>query len=231
MIRLLVLLAVAACSALHAETPFWGIYFGNHALTKRSGLWLEGQARSEGVGIAGWQTLARPGYWYAIRPWALVYGGYANVQTRTAEGQRPAFTRPEHRTWQQLILLQKAKGITFQHRFFNEQRYLSVFTPGTADQVGWRTEDRFRYRIRGVTPLSSKMQAVYMNEILLNYGRNVAVRTFDQNRLYAGLGFTLNPTTRMEIAYNYVASQNRNPRTMVHQHGVVLALFSTARIR
>jgi hypothetical protein len=227
----LLIAALLIAPAARSETPFWAAYNGNHAVTKRSGVWLEGQYRSTGVGLVDWQTLARPGYWYALRPWALVYGGYANVQTRSAAGAVPSLTRPEHRSWQQLILLKKAGSTTLQQRYFFEQRYLARYEPGTAVQNGWRTEDRLRLRLRGVTPLRPGFQLVYMNEIMLNYGRNVAVRTFDQNRLYAGLGFTLSPATRAELAYNYVASQNRAPRQMVHQHGIVLAIFSTAKLR
>lgn len=175
--------------------------------------------------------MLRPGYWYAIRPWALVYGGYANIQTRSADGAVPALTKPEHRIWQQFILLKKVGSTTFQSRAFLEQRFLAQYEAGTTNLTSWKGEDRFRYRLRGVTAIRPRVQLVYMDEIMLNFGRSAAPRTFDQNRLYAGFGFTLSPANRLEVAYNYVASQSRSPVVMVHQHGIVLAFFSNARLR
>lgn len=98
----------------------------------------------------------------------------------------------EHRIYQQFITRQSIGRLLLQHRYRFEQRFI-------ADDLRLR----FRYFLALNIPLNQALMgpktwyiSAY-NEIFLNTEANV----FDRNRLYAGLGYQLNPKFRAELGY------------------------------
>ena len=89
------------------------------------------------------------------------------------------------------------------HRFRYEQRWV--------DDQDFRT--RFRYALFVDVPLNGEdlnKGAVYLalyNEIFINGDRDIGdgrrVNTFDRNRAYAALGYSLSDTLRLQGGYMY----------------------------
>ncbi len=114
----------------------------------------------------------------------------------------------EHRLYQQFITLQSIGRVKLQHRYRFEQRFI---------------EDdfklRFRYFLSLNVPLTQKdmldrtLYASAYNEIFLNTREAV----FDRNRLYAGLGYKLNPNLRFEVGYmnQFLNGRNRDQINLI----------------
>ena len=245
---LAVLLSVASVVQMRAQDTSrivvparhtWYNYFGNHALNKRWGLHLEGQWRRDGSGERPMQLLLRPGVNFYLTPNVTLTGGYAYVRTHRY-GEYPVLAGfPEHRFWQQALLRHSpGRRIALQHRYRLEQRKLGEMrvSPGAApERIGWRHENRFRYMFRTDIPLSYRNKqpdwyvAAY-DEVLVNFGRNVAANVFDQNRAYIALGKATGESARVEFGYMNQLLQQRNGRIFERNHTLMFSLFSTFRI-
>jgi hypothetical protein len=217
----------------------WYNYFGNHAVSQRWGLHLEGQWRREGVGQRWMQLLLRQGVDFRLNQTVTLSGGYAYIKThRYGRFPLPA-AFPEHRFWQTASLRHRAGGgIGLLHRLRLEQRYMGEMeTPaGEAPRrVGWRYENRFRYMLRADFPLTRKNDrpdwyvATY-NETFVNFGRG-ARTFFDQNRAYLALGKTVNGTTRVEVGYMNQLVNRVNGRIHEVNHTLMLSVFSSLQFR
>lgn len=54
------------------------------------------------------------------------------------------------------------------------------------------------------------MKAILYEELLINAGKMIVKNTFDQNRLYAGLQWGLNPNVAFEMGYLNSFQQRAN---------------------
>jgi hypothetical protein len=129
------------------------------------------------------------GYVYT---WNYLYGKQPN-----------AFKNNEHRIWQQVVYKHNLGKIKVDHRFRFEQRYIQVHTLGSdgvvTDDGYTNKQRRFRYRLMARMPLNSdKIEAktyfagVY-DEVFVSRGEKVTFHDPDQNRLFAGIGYQVNP--------------------------------------
>ena len=155
--------------------------------------WLEGQERFGDDSSRITQTLLRPGIGYAINANTSIWLGYAWVHTGAPLTNNP-FT--ENRIWQQLLWVKTNQYLTFTSRTRTEQRFLE-------------NNSKTAFRARELIKLSipwrreSKFSLVTSNELFWHknnfVGRNS--RGFDQNRIFIGFGYKLNPAINTEIGY------------------------------
>jgi Protein of unknown function (DUF2490) len=211
----------------------WYNYFGDHPVSERWGIHLEGQWRRHDV-ITQWQQLLlRPGINFSVNKNLMFTAGYAFVETYPY-GEFPSRYRfAEHRLFEQVILKHEVGRLGLQHRYRLEQRYLGEkVQPSDSGIDSWRYENRFRYMMRMNMPLGKKKKlylGVY-DEIMVNFGNNVAANIFDQNRAYAALGYSLGKNTRLEIGYLLQTLQQRNGRVIEYNNTFQFSIFSTAPI-
>lgn len=155
--------------------------------------WLEGQQRFGDDSSRLTQTMLRPGLGYSVTKNLSLWLGYAWVYTG-----HPLTTRPfeEDRIWQQLLWVKKNQYLTLTSRTRTEQRFLEN-NPKTA------------YRIRELIKISipwsfdSKFSVVSSNELFWHKNNFVGTNSsgFDQNRLFLGLGYKVNPIVTTEFGY------------------------------
>jgi hypothetical protein len=213
------------------NTHGWYNYFGDHAVSARWGVHLEGQWRRHDV-ITQWQQLLlRPAINLSPNKNLMLSAGYAFVDTHPY-GEFPVRHRfPEHRIFQQAILKHEAGKLALQHRYRLEQRYLGQkIQPSDSRIDSWRYENRFRYMMRINIPLEKERKfylGVY-DEIMVNFGNNVAANIFDQNRAYAALGYSLSKNMKLEIGYLLQTVQQRNGQVIEYNNTFQLSIFSTA---
>jgi hypothetical protein len=96
------------------------------------------------------------------------------------------------------------------------------------------TRFRFRYRIRILLNSNDfyKNNTAYLafsNEIGLNLGKNVVLNTFNQNRLYLGVGFRMFNVMRVELRYvNRIRTRGATGYEFDHGQGIMLGIYFDA---
>jgi hypothetical protein len=222
-----------AMAATDNNANAWYMYFGDHPIAKtRWGVHLEGQWRRADLGLKWQQLLVRSGVNFQLNSKVALTGGYGFIETHGYGGFRIPAAFPEHRFFEQATITQRFAKLDFQNRLRFEQRNLGVMAKqpgGDFERIGWRYENRFRYMLRTNIPLKAWGGKYYVglyDEVLFNYGKNVARNVFDQNRAYAALGRNLSHQTRIEAGYMEQTVQHRDGLVFEHNHTLQIAIFS-----
>jgi hypothetical protein len=182
----------------------WYMYFfGKNLPDSKWGFQGDAQWRNWDLGGDLEQLLLRGGVTY--RPQsinALLTLGYANITTG-AFGDSSA-TVNEDRIYQEALLPhQLGDRVFLRHRFRFEQRW--------AENQDFRT--RFRYALFMDIPLNQADMsegAVYLalyNELFINMENDIGdgrmVNTYDRNRSYAAIGYSLRDKLKLQGGYMY----------------------------
>jgi Protein of unknown function (DUF2490) len=191
----------------------WFMYFGTHKIADKWSLHLEGQLRrSDGLSIPQ-QFLLRPGINYHLSPQAMLTVGYAYIET-FPYGAFPANSAfPENRIWEQLQLKHQLGAFEWVSRFRLEQRYVqspilivgfggSFYAPGPAVYTNrFRLLNRFSIPFKGKTIVDKSFYLSVYDEFMVNFGENVGLNIFDQNRAYLAVGYKIPKVGRVEMGY------------------------------
>lgn len=147
-------------------------------------------------------VLLRGALGYQITPNIGLYQGYAYIPTYDPK-------RVEHRAFQELLINQALNNTgNYLHRLRVEQRFID----GIDD-----TSYRFRYFGRFTYPLHDlheKLSLAINEEVFvhLNDVDSGPQAGFDQNRLFIGLNYRLNPSLAYEVGYQnqYIHRRTNN---------------------
>lgn len=185
------------------QLGLWSMYFFNTSFNDSAwGLQGDLQYRQWDVGSDLEQLLLRGGLTYRpqSRTGVLFTLGYGNITS----GEFGPSDRDsnEHRIYQEALLSHRAaERLYLRHRFRLEQRWVS----------GQDFRTRFRYAIFADIPLNGddlKKGAIYAslyNEIFINGERDIGdgreVSSFDRNRTYVALGYSLEDNLRLQFGY------------------------------
>lgn len=187
----------------------WYMYFFSSSFGQ--GPWgVQGDVQYRNFDMGGdlEQLLVRGGLTYRLdRLNALLTLGYGNITTGTFGGSSD--TTHEDRLYQELLLPHRiGERFLFRHRLRLEQRWV--------DDQDFRT--RFRYAMFLDVPLnqtSLSAGAVYLalyDEIFINGERDIgsgrSVDSYDRNRAYAALGYSLTDSLRVQAGYMHQHSKN-----------------------
>jgi hypothetical protein len=232
---LLVLAPLAAAQGKFYDNNLhgWLVYSGEHAVTDRWGIHLEGQWRRHEFARPQ-QLLLRPALNFQLNPNVMLTAGYGWVSThRYGDFPAPA-PFPESRIYEQAIVNHAEKGNSLQHRFRLEQRWIGVRAgqpAGSRLDLGTRYQNRFRYMFRMTRPLKDRLYFATYDEIFLNLPPFGGARAFDQNRAFVGVGWQLGAFNRLETGYMQQSVLQRNGRIMELNHTVHVSLYSTMPFR
>lgn len=180
---------------LHAQnntTGNWISYFANQPFGKKFTLWNEIQYRDYKIAGDFNQLLLRAGIGYNLTENNNnILAGYAYIITDSKPGEDENVFN-ENRLWQQFFNRQVINRVIFQQRYRTEQRFFN-------DQFQFR----FRYMTNVLIPLTHKK--LEKNTIYTHFFNEVFIKAnspkFDRNRVYAGLGYAISPTKRIEIGF------------------------------
>ncbi|MEZ4801355.1 MAG: DUF2490 domain-containing protein [Gelidibacter sp.] len=169
----------------------WLIYFGNKQFNPKWNLHHEVQYRNYNAIGDLEQLLLRTGFGYNLSESTNVLLGYGYILSENYIGDTDEkVSINEHRIYQQFISKHKVIGISMQHRYRFEQRFIK-------DDF----KLRFRYFLGLNVPLSKNESNKYYlsayNEIFLN----TKTAIFDRNRLYGGVGYKINQNIKVEVGY------------------------------
>ena len=202
----------------------WFMYFGDHPVSERWGVHLEGQVRRAELGASWQQLLLRPGVNFKLRPNLLLTAGYGYVKSHPYGDFPAAAPFPEHRLYEQALWSQKVKKLPIQHRFRLEQRWVGQMTGG--ERTGWQYRQRFRYMLRGDVPLKGRVYLGLYDEVFLGFGENRGPQALDQNRAYGAIGYNLGKPGKVEFGYLHQFVPQRNGIVHEHNHTLQVAFYS-----
>lgn len=200
------------------QTNSWMVYTGNHKMSSSLGIHTEVQVRRSDFLNEWMQLLLRVGCDYSISKNALISAGFAYVDTwpygKFAEEANPKYNHYrfiEHRAWEQFITKQQLGRFYMQNRFRLEQRWIESKTLDISvneyvrDKFLYRNRARFRYMVQ--VPINKKELSEntfffqFSDEIFINFGPNIKMNIFDQNRLYGGFGWQFKPGFNVQLGY------------------------------
>jgi hypothetical protein len=192
--KLLFFFALLPISLFAQESDLgnWWVYLGDKTINSTFNWHHEVQYRNYNFIGDTEQLLLRTGIGYNLSPRNNnLLLGYGFIQSEPyQEGADRKMRIDEHRIYQQFIHKQLLSGISLQHRFRFEQRFIEQ-----------DFKMRFRYFLSLNMPLNNKElidQTIYFsayNEVFLNAAENL----FDRNRIYAGIGYKFTKYVRSEI--------------------------------
>ncbi len=115
----------------------------------------------------------------------------------------------ENRIYEQVQYVTKYGMATVLQRFRNEQRWQQEVEN---DALTGETlfSDRVRYLLSFTIPLSEKPSVpalVLSDEILVQFGRDIVLNTFDQNRFFAGIKKRMSRSWSFDLGYMLVYQQ------------------------
>jgi hypothetical protein len=231
-------------SSIVAQTPdkhidsreqLWFGYFNQMRFNDRWGAWVDVHYRmTDNFAERPFQFLFRPAVTYFFKDNLRLNVGYTLAEHFPGKGLNTR--RTEHRAWQQIWWNQKYPGLTTLQWLRLEQRFNQKVVDDEL-QEGYNYTFRVRYSFSFFVPLKGKEIlaktpfAALINEVFLNFGDKVTYNTFDQNRLFAGLGYQFTSHLNAQLGYMNVYQQESSGNNYFSTHAIRLFVFHTLDLR
>lgn len=216
------------------NTIGWMMYTGQFKLTPKLSVHTEYQWRRVN-GLKNWQqNFVRTGFMYSVKKDISLNAGYAFADTYSYGDYPGAFSFPEHRFFEQVLIKTPMGRNELSHRFTLEQRFLgNVTIQNEIRHTDFYFLNRIRYRFRTDIPVQNrfseknKWMIALQDEIFVGWGKNIGENIFDQNRMGVLLGYKLINGLKLEAGYiNQFLQQAKrvNDKPVIqYNHGFLLA--------
>lgn len=164
----------------------WYMYSGNHRLINKWSLHTLVHVRRSNI-ITDWQqSLNRIGINYHFNESVIGAIGYDYVLT-FPYGSSPLPEKVQtHASWETMTLKHESGKVNFSHRYRLEQLWSAKVS-----EINYTYSNRFRYMILGSIPIYKKVFFSFFDEVFISFGKNVYYNNFNQNRIYAGIGYKI----------------------------------------
>lgn len=173
----------------------WWMYFGTHRFSEKYSLHYETQLRNYEIVSNFYQLLPRVGLNYHIDKNTSITAGYAWIPTQTSMGEGfDGDLVTENRIWQQFILKNKVGNINFRHRYRLEQRWIKL-----GEETKYKNRARYMLSLR--LPISKNDDSPLFISLYDEIFLNISDTPFDQNRLFAALGYQINKQMNFQLGY------------------------------
>ena len=182
--------------------------------------------RRHDFGATWQQLLLRPGVNYQASRKLMLTAGYAYVRSYSYAAPGPAVN--EHRFWEQAWLRYATGRVRWSTRLRFENRFIGA-SAGAGNN--YRLENRVRAWQQVTRPVSRRVYLTAYDEVWFYVAPYQSQSAFDQNRAYAGVGFSLRMTVRMEMAYMNQLIKRRSGNVWDSNHTLAISLFSTTPLR
>lgn len=207
----------------------WLVYSGDHAVSGKWGVHLEGQWRRNEF-TRPQQLLLRPAVNYQLTDNVILTAGYVWVSTHRAGDFPPAVPFNENRLFEQVIINHRAKRLNLQHRFRLEQRWVdrrAVTPEGERVTLDQNYSNRARYMLRLTSPIHDDWYFATYNQLFINMAPLRGQHAFGQNRAFAGIGFELYKDSRLEFGYMQQTVLQGNRQIVELNHtGIHVSIYS-----
>ena len=220
---------------VHSREQLWFGYFNQTRFSNRWGMWVDVHYRmTDNFAERPFQLLIRPAVTYFLKDNLRLNIGYAFVDHFPAKGMNT--TRIEHRPWQQIWWNQRYKNFTTLQWVRLEQRFVEK-TVNDEKVDGYNYLFRVRYNFSFFIPLKGKELApntpfaAVIDEVFLNFGNNVTYNTFDQNRLFLGVGYQFTSHLNAQLGYMNVWQQEASGYKYTSTHAIRFFVFHNLDLR
>ena len=182
----------------------WFMYFGTHKLSEKYSLHYETQLRNYELVSNFNQLLPRVGLNYHIDKNTSLTAGYAFIPTQNVFDQGWGEEMvAENRIWEQFILKNVVNRVKIRHRYRLEQRWVKLGKETTY-------KNRARYMLSVKLPISKNEDSPLFISLYDEIFLNISDNPFDQNRLFAALGYQFNKQMNFQVGYLRHRSGNLN---------------------
>ena len=177
------------------ELGNWLMYFGTHKISEKFSLHYETQLRNYEIISNFNQLLPRVGLNYHIDESSIVTAGYAFIPTQNEfdKGWGKEMVT-ENRIWEQFILRNSINRVKIRHRYRLEQRWVKA-----GDITTYK--NRARYMLSLKLPISKNEESPLFISLYDEIFLNISDNPFDQNRLFAALGYQVNKQMNIQFGY------------------------------
>jgi hypothetical protein len=135
-------------------------------------------------------------------------GGYAHMWLAPKNPTWSTFS-DENRIYQQAQMNTKSGNVSIVHRLRNEQRWQEIIINDVETGEN-KFSNRVRYLLSTTIPIFKKKSApslVISDELLIQFGQDIVLNTFDQNRFFVGIKQSINPKLSFDFGYMNVYQQ------------------------
>lgn len=181
------------------------------------------------------QLLLRSGINYHINNQLVLTAGYCFVETYPYGSFPVKAAFPEHRLWQQLQIKSQYKKIEWICRNRLEQRFnflpqlnttTQTYKPGDVVYTNrFRLLNRISLPIKGKTIAAGQWYMSAFDELFINFGKNVSLNIFDQNRIFGGIGYYIPKVGRVECGYMLQQLIKPDGIKVENNHTLVISLM------
>ena len=177
------------------ELGNWLMYFGTHKISEKYSLHYETQLRNYEIISNFNQLLPRVGLNYHIDESSIVTAGYAFIPTQNEfdKGWGEEMVT-ENRIWEQFILRNSINRVKIRHRYRLEQRWVKA-----GDITTYKNRARYMFSVK--LPISKNEESPLFISLYDEIFLNISDNPFDQNRLFAALGFQVNKQMNIQLGY------------------------------
>ena len=177
------------------ELGNWLMYFGTHKISEKYSLHYETQLRNYEIISNFNQLLPRVGLNYHIDESSIVTAGYAFIPTQNEfdKGWGEEMVT-ENRIWEQFILRNSINRVKIRHRYRLEQRWVKA-----GDITTYKNRARYMFSVK--LPISKNEESPLFISLYDEIFLNISDNPFDQNRLFAALGYQVNKQMNIQLGY------------------------------
>ena len=184
----------------------WVGYFNQTRLTDKFGFWVDLQLRTKDDFVDDLSvSLNRFGLTYYVTDNTKLTAGYAYVVAYPEDNRKVSL--PEHRPWQQVQWHTKYGKKRMMQWLRLDERYRRRLLNDSTLADTYSFNYKLRYNLFYDIPLSKKgivpkaFSFVINDEIHINFGKQIVLNTFDQNRFYLGFKYQLSEHSNVQLGY------------------------------
>ena len=184
----------------------WVGYFNQTRLTDKFGFWVDLQLRTKDDFVNDLSvSLNRFGLTYYVTDNTKLTAGYAYIVAYPEDNRKVSL--PEHRPWQQVQWNTKYGKKRMMQWLRLDERYRRRLLNDTTLADTYSFNYKLRYNLFYDIPLSKKgivpkaFSFVINDEIHINFGKQIVLNTFDQNRFYLGFKYQLSEHSNVQLGY------------------------------
>ena len=184
----------------------WVGYFNQTRLTDKFGFWVDLQLRTKDDFVNDLSvSLNRFGLTYYVTDNTKLTAGYAYIVAYPEDNRKVSI--PEHRPWQQVQWNTKYGKKRMMQWLRLDERYRRRLLNDTTLADTYSFNYKLRYNLFYDIPLSKKgivpkaFSFVINDEIHINFGKQIVLNTFDQNRFYLGFKYQLSEHSNVQLGY------------------------------
>lgn len=189
------------------------------------------------------QWFIRPSIDYTTKKNYIVSLGYSYYQTQSYGNPAMFFMEiPEHHGWLQIAHTYSSGKWKIQNRLRNENRFVGVAerridSSGNINDkiVSYSYRNRLRYMFILSRPIidfknDKSLSVLLGNEIFLNIGKISGKSIMNQNRIIAGLGFSFNSKSQIQIAYIHQNIWNYSNTILENNPTIRISFLNTIKL-